>query len=477
MFLRAATSVILAGVKSKAQGSHRTASPARAAAFDILLRVERESSYASELLHSRLCNQLTIVDHSLATELVMGVLRWQSLLDSQIAQNSTHPVSKLDPEILIALRLGLYQLRWLDRIPASAALNESVELVKRACKRSAAPFVNAVLRRLARATSPIHRPALPAIDHASAETIAAGSAHPLWLVERWRQAYGLEATLKICRYNQTVPTTAIRLRQRDAEDQLRSEGIELGPGNLLSSARRVQKADVTQTATFRAGLCVTQDEASQLVAALVGQGKELLDCCAAPGGKSLAIADRNPNVRIAAVELHPHRARLLRKLLSAHHRITVAGSQNVHVIAGDARNLPFAAKFDRVLADVPCSGTGTLARNPEIKWRLAPADIAELQARQIAILCSAMGQVAVGGRLIYSTCSLEREENEDVVESALAENVSFRVLDCRNEIERLQREGELIWPDPSSLTRGKFLRTLPGVHPCDGFFAAILERT
>ena len=147
------------------------------------------------------------------------------------------------------------------------------------------------------------------------------------------------------------------------------------------------------------------------------------------------------------------------------------------MVAADARNLPFAAKFDRVLADVPCSGTGTLARNPEIKWRLTPADIADLQARQLAILQSAMSQVAAGGRLIYSTCSLEREENEDVVERALAENSSFRVLDCRAELERLQREGELIWPDPSSLTRGPYLRTLPGVHPCDGFFAAILEKT
>jgi 16S rRNA (cytosine967-C5)-methyltransferase len=462
-------------VKLEPRDSPRPVSAARAAAFDILLRIERESSYASELLHSSTYSRLTIVDHSLATELVMGVLRWRSRLDSQIAQSSAQPLSKLDLEILTALRLGLYQLRWLNRIPASAALNESVELVKRARKRSAAPFVNAVLRKLA-ANGPTTRDNSPlTIDHASAETIAAESAHPLWLVERWIQAYGMEATLKICQQNQSIPTTAIRIRHPGAEDRLRAEGIELAPGALLSSARQIRQGDVTKKATFRERLCVIQDEGSQLVAALVGQSKQVLDCCAAPGGKTLAIADRNPSTRVAAVELHTHRARLLRKLLSAKNRKTE--SPSVQVVAGDARNLPFNSRFDRVLADVPCSGTGTLSRNPEIKWRLAPADITELQSRQLAILRSAMNQVAVGGRLIYSTCSLEREENEDVVESAMAENKNLRVVDCRAELERLQREGELVWPDPSSLTRGKFLETLPGIHPCDGFFAAILEKT
>ena len=134
-----------------------------------------------------------------------------------------------------------------------------------------------------------------------------------------------------------------------------------------------------------------------------------------------------------------------------------------------------AASIQRAYA-APCSGTGTLSRNPEIKWRLTPEDLADLQARQLAILRSAMAQVAIGGRVIYSTCSLEREENEDVIERVLAEQSSFRVIDCHAELDRLQQEGELIWPEVSSLTRGPYLRTLPGVHPCDGFFAAILER-
>jgi 16S rRNA (cytosine967-C5)-methyltransferase len=161
--------------------------------------------------------------------------------------------------------------------------------------------------------------------------------------------------------------------------------------------------------------------------------------------------------------LHAHRARLLRKLVPA---------ENVEVKVGDARKLEGEARFDRVLADVPCSGTGTLARNPEIKWRLRAEDLVDLPVRQIEILRAAMKQVAPGGRLVYSTCSLEREENEAVVEKALG--AEFRLLDCRAELERM-RDG-LAWKDVDSLVSGPYLRTVPGVHPCDGFFVAVMER-
>jgi 16S rRNA (cytosine967-C5)-methyltransferase len=453
-------------------------SPARAAAFDILLRVERESSYASELLHSSAYERLSTPDHALATELVMGVLRWRSLLDADIATASSQSLAKLDLEILIALRLGLYQFRWLDRIPHRAALHESVELVKRARKRSAAPFVNAVLRKLS--AVPRASEVGKAAD-ASLEALAESFAHPLWLVERWTREYGLAATRQICQHNQLIPLTAIRLRAR-TEQPLHQEGITLSPGALLSSARRVEAGDITKTPAFLAGQVVIQDEASQLVAALVGhdlsrgavpgEQPRILDCCAAPGGKTLAIADGNPDAAITAIELHPHRVRLLQKLLHTH----PAQSQRIQIVTADAQHLPVSQRFDRVLADVPCSGTGTLARNPEIKWRLTANDIAELQQRQLAILRSALAQVAPGGRLIYSTCSLEKEENEDVIEQVLADNRSFRILDCRTELDRLKETEELIWPDPASLTRGPYLRTIPGVHPCDGFFAALLEK-
>jgi len=448
-------------------------SPARSAAFDILHRVERDASYATELLHSAAYENLSIPDHALATELVMGVLRWRSRLDDEIAAASSQALSKLDLEVLIALRLAVYQFRWLDRVPQHAALHESVELVKRARKRSAAPFVNAVLRKLAGAKAPaIEQPSSP-------EDLASTFAHPLWIAERWAKEYG-PAARAICEHNQSIPSTAIRLRNSVSEEALKRESIRMGRGRLLASARRVESGDVTKTQAFRTGRIVIQDEGAQLVAALVGcsldkqshEGVRILDCCAAPGGKTLAIADRNPGATITAVELHSHRTRLLRNLLKAAH-----ASARIQVIAADALHLPTACLFDRVLADVPCSGTGTLARNPEIKWHLAPSDLAELHARQSAILRSALGHVTAGGRLIYSTCSLEREENEDVVEKALAENDSFRLLDCRTELDKLKADGELTWPDPTTLTRGPYLRTIPGMHPCDGFFAAILEKS
>jgi 16S rRNA (cytosine967-C5)-methyltransferase len=446
-------------------------SPARAAAFDILLRVERESSYASELLHSPAHERLSTPDHGLATELVMGVLRWRSLLDVEIAGASSQPLAKLDVEILIALRLAVYQFLWLDRVPKSAAVNESVELVKRARKRSAAPFVNAVLRRLAAAA----QVGVKKADAASPESLARAYAHPLWMVERWVREYGHPAAKQICRYDQAVPTTVIRLRGAAAEVQLRKEGITLVPGGLLASARRVAAGDITKSAALRDGQVVIQDEGSQLVAALVsldvsGKSARILDCCAAPGGKALAIADKNPNTAITAIELHAHRARLLQELLRPH-------TSHIQIVNADAQRLPVSSKFERVLADVPCSGTGTLARNPEIKWRLTLDDLGELAQRQLAILRSALAQVASGGRLVYSTCSLEREENEDVVEQALAENHSFRLIDCRRELARLKITGDVTWPDAGSLTRGSYLRTIPGVHPCDGFFAALLERS
>jgi 16S rRNA (cytosine967-C5)-methyltransferase len=222
-------------------------------------------------------------------------------------------------------------------------------------------------------------------------------------------------------------------------------------------------------------MCVIQDEASQLVAHLVGEGEKILDCCAAPGGKTLVLSDRNPKARISAVELHPHRARLLRKLVQQSVRSNDRAGR-IEIVAADARTLPFAAPFDRILADVPCSGTGTLARNPEIKLRLTPRDFGDLQARQLAILRSAIRHIQPGGRIVYSTCSLEREENEEIMERSLAENPSLRVIDCRHELQRLRAEGCLIMSDVSSLLSGPYLRTLPGIHPCDGFFAAIIEK-
>jgi len=442
-------------------------SAARAAAFDILLRVEQQQAYASELLHSRRLQELSPADRGLCTELVMGVLRWRSRLDLAIAAFSSQPLHRLDVEVLIALRLGAYQIGFLQRVPARAAVNESVELARRGRKRSAVPFVNGVLRKVAAKPDLLRAEAAP--GQGTTVQMAEHYAHPHWLTERWAAAYGPAAAEKICAYDQAAPATAVRLRHPAVEEELRREGVELGPGELLATARRLKAGDLTHTRAFAEGRVAVQDEASQLVALLVGQGRRLLDCCAAPGGKTAILAERNPESLIVAADFHLHRARLLAR------RLHGAGGK-VRILAADATRLPLGGGFDRVLADVPCSGTGTLARHPEIKWRLAAQDLAELHRKQAAILNAALEQVSPGGRLLYSSCSLEREENAAVVEEALAGRGDFHALDCREELRRLQAAGELSWPDLDSLVSGEFLRTVPGLEPCDGFFAAILER-
>jgi 16S rRNA (cytosine967-C5)-methyltransferase len=444
-------------------------SPARAAAFEILLRVEREDSYAAELLHSTSFAKLSPRDHGLATELVMGVLRWQSLLGQRLAAASSQKIERLDAEVLAALRLGVYQLQFLSRVPARAAIFESVELVKAARKRSAASFVNAVLRKAAGAGGEDIFAKIGKSPDATA--LARNAAHPQWLVQRWTERYGLEAARKICLHGQTVPETAIHIYDNQCDADLAEAGVQLAPGRLLSAARRVLAGDVTATHAYEEGRISILDEASQLVALLAGPGETIaetiLDCCAAPGSKTGLLARRNPHAKVFATELHPHRARLLQSLTRL---------PNVYVVAADARHLPFARAFDRIFADVPCSGTGTLARNPEIKWRLKPQDLGDLQSRQVAILNSALRHLATGGRLVYSTCSLEREENETVVEAALDGATEFKVVDCKVDLEQLRQSGEMFWEDPASLVAGPYLRTIPGVHPCDGFFAAMIER-
>ena len=435
------------------------ASPARIAAYDILLRVEREGAYANELLHSALLNKLSAADRGLCTEIVMGVLRWRARLDYATEQLASRAVERLDLEVSIALRIGLYQIQWLERVPARAVVNESVELVKRARKRSAVAFANAVLRK----AKPGSVEVPPAHD---AGSLALEWSHSEWLVERWVREYGFDVARAICEFDQRVPETVVRVADDAAERELIESGVSLTRGRLVSRARIVERGEVEKTRAFRESRVHFQDEGSQLVALLVGRGRRVLDCCAAPGGKTMVMAERNPEAEILAAELHEHRARLLSQRVHA---------KNVSVMTADVRDLPVSADYDRVLADVPCSGTGTLARNPEIKWKLNARDLDELHGKQVQILRSALRQVRVGGRAVYSTCSLEREECESVVEEVISEQNEFRTVPVQEQLGALEAEGEIIG-NFGMLVRGDYLRTIPGIHHCDGFFAAVIER-
>jgi len=429
-------------------------SPARNAAFDVLLRVEAQNSYAAELLHSNLLGRLNRSDRGLATELVMGVLRWQQKLDQVIEAAAGKSISNFDPEVKLALRLGAYQLLYLDRIPPRAAVNESVELVKQHGKRSAAPLINAVLRKLSNES-------LSSSEQKQASRdLARMYSHPAWLVERWTKIYGEEATRAICEYNQERSQTTIRTTSPTVVEELSREGMSLEPAALIKSAWQVTAGDITQAHAYRERRLAIQDEASQLVA-LLAQGKTILDSCAAPGGKSAIAAQQNPEALVVSMDLHLHRVRLMR---------TLTGLDAV--VAADARQLPFSQQFDCIIADLPCTGTGTLARNPEIKWRLKPDDLPRLGQLQFEILCSV---AKLAKTIVYSTCSLEPEEGEEVISRFLAEHRAFRLIPMRSRLQQLSQEGLIRAEAISGVAKGDFLRTIPGMHLCDGFFAAILE--
>ena len=351
--------------------------PARIAAFDILRRVEA-GGYASDLLLERTA-ALDSRDAGLASEIVFGVLRYRAQLDYLIEIYSSR--RKLDAEVRIALRMGIYQLRYLERIPAHAAVTDAVELVKRAHKRSAAGFVNAVLRRVDR--EPVPWP--------SREVELSC---PEWLLARWEAHYGAEAAVGIARAALQEPEKFVRA----------------GPGGSRM-----------------------QDIGSQSIVPLLRlePGQRYLDLCAAPGNKTAQALEAG--VRAVACDLHFHRL------------VQLKGMGADLVVLDGTRPLPFGRRFDRILVDAPCSGSGTLGRNPEIKWRLRPADLEDLPRRQAALLANARAALASGGLLVYSTCSLETEENQAVVASV-----------------------------PPELVLDIMLR-IPGRDPGDGFYAAVIR--
>lgn len=450
-------------------------SPARSVAFHVLMAVEGERGHSDELLRDERVDALSGVDRNLATALVLGVLRWQIALDEQIRKFLKRPGARLDAEVRIALRMGAFQLGFLDRVPAHAAIDESVELVKRAGHRFAAGMVNAVLRKLAAS----RKTAMPfSADSASPVECATAWAHPAWMVERWTGFYGLEAAREICAHGQRPPVTAVRLADAAVEAELAREGVELAPGELLTSARRVVAGDVTGTTAFRAGRVRLQDEGSQLigeVASCVGGlgGEKILDCCAAPGGKTLIVAERNPEARIVACEASPRRLAMLRE------RLAHCG-ERVECRLADSAALDADGEFDAALVDAPCSGTGTLGRNPEIRHRLTPKELPRQAERQQAILRAALRAVRPGGIVVYSTCSMEPEENEQVISAALAENAHARQLPLAPRVSALLGNGVLTAAGAdllrSCVTPEGALRLLPGAIETDGFFVALIER-
>jgi 16S rRNA (cytosine967-C5)-methyltransferase len=451
-------------------------SRARQIAFDILLRVEAEDAYASELLHSALGPQVSVADAGLATEITMGVMRWRCLLDFLLARHLDKPIERLDVAVAIALRMGAFQLRFLERVPPSAAVNESVEIVKRARKSSAAGLVNAVLRKFA---ADAKAPVEPLLTQSNpAERLGVTHSHPTWLVQRCLARFGEARTEQLLIANNCAPPLSCAVnREADGAtvlQEMEASGLRIEPGRLLKNAFTASGGSVARSEAFRSGRISIQDEASQAVPLLLGvrAGQRVLDLCAAPGGKTAILARAaGENGEVIAADVHLHRLRAVQEQLKR------VGVQNVRLAQLDATQpLPFANSFDAILVDVPCSGTGTLARHPEIRWRLRPEQLAEFRHLQSRILSNAIGHLKPGGRLVYSTCSLEPEENEEVVAQALRENSSLR------RVPQAEAAGLLaphLAPGVSVETlldqQGQF-RIFPDQYAADGFFATILTR-
>lgn len=397
----------------------RRASPARRVALDALIAVEEGGAYAAQALGGRLERSgLPPRDRRLATELVYGVTRWRGRIDHSLRAHSKRPLERLTPCVRNALRLAAYQALFLRAVPGPVACSESVLLVKER-EPWAAGFVNGVCRSLMRAGG---EAPFPDPQRAPAEYLAAFHSHPLWLVERWLARLGFDSTASLLAANNlpaavTLRVNPLRARVEDVEAEFAARKIHAARGSLSPAALRVEGAGaVDELPGFAEGRFQVQDEGSQLVAWVVDPPAEgvVADLCAGPGGKSTHLAEllaqkgAGEGSKVWAFDVHPHRVELV---VESARRLGVEGL--VAAAAADARSLRGLGLplFDRVLVDAPCTGTGVLRRRPDLRWRRTPEDLPALVALQRELLAEAARLTKVGGVLVYSTCSLEEEEN------------------------------------------------------------------
>ncbi len=418
--------------------------PARLAAFDALRSVDDEPVELGEAVARARQPLGDERDRALLLEIVSGTLRMRAALDYQIGARSSRPPGRLDAAVLRVLRLSAFQLLYLSRLPAAAVINDAVELTRRAGKSSAAGLVNAVLRKLARERDQLQWPDDPAIVHS----------HPRWLVDRWIARHGRDAAERWMRFNNRAAGLCLAVnrtlttRELLAAD-LAAAGVSTEPTARAANGLRVIDGHPLQLDAFTQGRFIVQDEASQLIGELVpvAAGARVLDACASPGGKTMSMSvAAGPSGRVVACDVRPHRIRLLRRTVT---RCRLANTQVVHIAADGP--LPFQdGRFDAVLIDAPCSGLGTVRRDPDIKWRRLEQDLPRFAAAQRLLLDRVSALVAPGGVLVYSTCSSEPEENREVVDTFLQAGAPFR-------IERIHE-------------------TLPFRDGLEAFFGAVLRR-
>jgi len=439
----------------------------RAICLDILNRVDKTALHPDHLLTDsfKRYRHLTSIDRAFLTELTYGVIRWEGKLDWVIRHFSKIPIDKIELEALNILRLGLYQLFFLSRTPASAAVNESVELAKGIRGKKGAGFVNAVLRSSLRQKDEIR---YPDIKEDPALHISVVQSHPLWLVQRWVREMGVEETLKICTFNNqisslTLRTNTLKIIREDLIKKLKEKELKPFPTNFSEEGIGLQDPPPTSELPFiKEGLYIIQDEASQLITTILDPkpGERILDACAAPGGKTTHIAQRMGNQgEIFALDLNQEKLALIEGISQR------LGIKIIKTIKGDAaQSLPISQelRFDRILVDVPCSGFGTLRKNPDLKWRRGEEDIKRLSKLQLSILRNLSGYLKGKGVLVYSTCTIFHEENEDVVEKVLKVHPEFQ----------LDRMDKILSPQYYSFTQNGYFKTFPPKDKMDGFFVA-----
>ena len=447
----------------------------RALAWEILRRVEEGGAFADALLGHRLAGSgFSARDQGLATRLVYATIAWQGFLDHIAGAFSRRPVSELDPPVRTLLRLGLCQMCVLTRIPAFAAVDTSVRLARSFRGGAAAGLLNAVLRRAATGWRNV---ALPdrAIDPAG--FLSVRWSHPRWLVERWVAAYGLDEAERLLQANNEAAPSVLRLNRMKGDAasllaQLRGAGVDAVPSRFAPCGVQLEQgAGPDALPGYDEGLFCAQGEASQLVALLVAPvpGARVLDACAAPGGKTTHLAElMDDRGEVVALDVHPRGVgrivRLADRLGLSSVRAQVADA-SVWQPPGWRPGTP--GPFDAILVDAPCSGLGTLRQHPEVKWRRTPSDVTTLAHLQRAVLSHVAAFVRPGGVLVYATCTLSREENEDVVAASLGADTGFVMDDPRP-----------LLPEPARQLVGAdgCLRTLPHRDGLDGFFAARLRR-
>ena len=446
--------------------------PARTAAFRALHAVTDGRLDLPAALESSRHELKSERDRALTHEIVTGTLRWLRALDHLVIAFSRRPLSRIDPTTLTVLRLSAYQILHLDRVPASAVVDDAVDLARATGTRSASGFVNAVLRSLIRTRHALPLPPRPSADDTAAALNYLGIAHshPAWLVERWLARVGLDNAERWVGFNNlpaplTLRVNTLQATVEEARRTLQLDGIETELARYAPAGLVVRSGQLF--ARPDDGLVFIQDEASQLVTLAVGAapGERVLDLCAAPGGKTTAMAaDMRDRGLLVAADIRVRRVALLRETVRR------SGATTIRIVrVAPGRDLPLAATFDRVLVDAPCSGLGTLRRDPDVKWRRQPSDLPALAAKQLRLLERAAAVVRPSGRLVYATCSSEPEENEHVVAAFLERHAAFEQVDLGAEPSIPEDVRPLVDP-------GGAIRTWPHVHGLEAFYAAALQR-